>query len=207
LKTTSILSANGRHAVLNISLVIISFATCFGQAAKEQKFKAAIKEIVQAFSKQDSAKLAAFIKKETGVYQLYRPGVYDAFEHHKTLGFSDSVYPKNLFAGAKSIQLLPLQYATLPAWNCEKNAWSKKGLFTDTTKISHLLSASCKYRNKYVPDNIPNQRIQSFYKLENVSRRIVLNDKNATELVFYLSFLDGKWYLTIIDNVSSDCGA
>jgi hypothetical protein len=92
-------------------------------------------------------------------------------------------------------------------WDCDKEVWSKTGLFVDTTKTNHLLSKICKDRNKYRPDNIPNKTIQYFYDLENDSRRIVLNDKNGIELVFYLTYLNGKWVLTIIDNVSSDCSA
>ena len=88
-----------------------------------------------------------------------------------------------------------------------KESWSKKGCWTDTTKKSHLVSSICKTRNKLVPDHIPAKKINAYYTLENKSRRIVLVSDDELELIFFLSFIDGKWYLTVIDTVSSDCSA
>jgi len=174
---------------------------------KEQKFKTSIQKIITAFSKQDNVEIAKFINKEIGVYQLHRIGAFDDFTFYKTLNFSDNTYPSVLFRNAKGISILPLSYSKLPAWDCEKEVWGKKGLFVDTTKIDHLLSKICKNRNKFVPDNIPIKKIQLFYNLETKSRRVVLYDNNGIELIFYLSYLNRIWYLTIIDNVSSDCSA
>ena len=83
---------------------------------------------------------------------------------------------------------------------------TKKGLFVDTTKTSHLLSSICKSRNKLVPDNIEPKTITAYYQLEGLSRRVVLS-VNELELVFYVSYIKGKWYLTIVDHVTSDCSA
>jgi hypothetical protein len=180
---------------------------CFGQTTKEQAFTLTVNQIVIAFSKQDSAAIAKFVDKKIGLFQLDRVGVFDHYNHFATLSFSDTTYPQVLFRNSKGILLPSLKYAKLPTWDCEKEVWSKKGLFVDTTKTDHLLSKICEDRNKYVPDNIPNKTVQYFYDLENKSRRIVLFDSAKIELVFYLSYLNGKWVLTIIDNVSSDCSA
>jgi hypothetical protein len=178
---------------------------CYGQTTKEQAFETTVKQIVIAFSKQDSVTVAKFIDKKIGFYQLDVGGVFDHYNHFATLSFSDTTYPQVLFRNSKGIQLLSLKYAKLPTWDCDKEVWSKKGLFVDTTKTDHFLSKICKDRNKYVPDNIPDKTIQYFYDIENKSRRIVLFDENKIEIVFYLSYLNGKWFLTIIDNASSDC--
>jgi len=179
----------------------------FGQTTKEQKFNAAIQEIAIAFSMQDSAKISKYTSKEIGLYQLDRVGMYDHYNHFKTLTFSGTTYPKILFRNAKDIKLMALEYSSLPAWDCDKEVWSKKGLFVDTTKIDYLLSKICKSRNKFGPDTIPEKKTQFFYELETKSRRIVFYDNDGIELVFYMSYLNGNWYLTIVDNVSSDCSA
>lgn len=193
---------------MRLFTIIFSFlflnGFCFGQT-KEQKFKSTIEQIVSAFSRQDSLKLAQFINKEIGVYQLDRIGVFDHYNHFKSISFSKNTYPEVLFTESKNIKLIPLKYSTLPTFNCDKGNWSKTGLFADTTKTHHLLSTICKDRNKNVPDLIPEKTIRFFYDLENKSRRIVLNDNGGIELVFYLSYINNKWFLTIIDNVSSDC--
>lgn len=178
---------------------------CFGQTTKEQLFSSTVKQVVIAFSKQDSVTVAKFIDKKIGLYQLDRIGAFDHYNHFSTISFSDTTYPQVLFKQSKDIQLPSLQYAKLPTWNCDEAVWSKEGLFIDTTKTNHFLSKICKDRNKYIPDKISNKTIQYFYNLENRSRRIVLFDNNKIELVFYLSYLKGKWFLTIIDNASSDC--
>lgn len=178
----------------------------WSQSTKERQFRTTVENIVIAFSKQDSAAVSKFINKEVGVYHLDVAGVYQRYNHFTTLTFSDNRYPQSLLSQSKNIQLLPLRYADLPDWSCDSEAWSKKGLFVDTTRTDHFLSLICKSRNKSVPDNIPAKTIQYFYNLEKKSRRIVLCDSNGAELVFYLSFLNGKWFLTIIDNASSDCG-
>jgi hypothetical protein len=188
--------------IISFFLFLNSF--CFGQT-KEQKFKWTVEQIVSAFARQDSLKLTQLINKQIGVYHLDRIGVFDHYNHLKSISFSKTTYPKVLFNQSKNVRLLPLKYSTLPTFSCYKGAWSKKGLFVDTTKTDHLLSKICRDRNKNVPDSIPSKTIRLIYDLENKSRRIVLNDNSGAELVFYLSYINNKWFLTIIDNVSSDC--
>jgi hypothetical protein len=200
------LAATKVKAIITISIFLAYNNFCYGQALKEQKFSAAIKEVVQAFSRRDSGRLSKFIKKDIGVYQVDRIGVFDHYNHYKKLGFTDTTYSLALLTSSKGIKLLPLQYASLPTYDCGKEAWSKKGLFVDTTKTDHLLSEVSTFRNKHVPDNIPEQKIKFFFELETKSRRVVLYDHNGKELVFYLTYIGGNWFLTVIDNVTSDCG-
>ena len=177
----------------------------FGQTDKEEAFTKTVKQIIIAFSRQDSAGVAKYIHKKIGVYQLDRKGVFDDYNHFKAISFSDESYPQVLFTSSKNIQQLSLQYAKLPYWDCDREIWTKKGLFVDTTKIDHSLSQICKERNKGIPDHIPNKTINYFYELEKKSRRIVLFDYHKKGLVFYLSYTNGIWFLTIVDYASSDC--
>jgi hypothetical protein len=193
------------NKILKMMIFLAAFYLSDQTTTKEQQFKLTVQEIIDGFSKQDSIKVSAFINKRTGIYQLDRVGVFDHYNHFKTVTFSDNRYPAILFQNSKGIKRLRLLYASLPTYDCAKETWSKRGLFVDTTKTDHLLSQICNNRNKYRPDTISVKTIQSFYKLENKSRRIVLYDDNENELVFYLSFLSARWYLTIIDYVTSDC--
>jgi hypothetical protein len=164
-----------------------------------------VKQVVVAFSKHDSATIAKFINKKIGLYQLDKMGIFPHYNHFHTLSFSDPTYPQVLFKGAKGVKLLAFKYEKLPTWDCDKEVWSKKGLFVDTARTDHLLSEICKIRNKNKGTSIPKKTIWYFYDLENKSRRVVLVDHKGKELVFYLTYLNGKWFLTIVDNVSSDC--
>ncbi len=190
-----------------VLLTLFLHFSCIAQTTKEEQFKVTLHQLVIAFSKQESKIVAKYIDQKVGIYQLDRIGVYDHYNHLKTITFSDTTYPNILFKKCKNVKFLTLKYAQLPTWDCDKGVWSKKGLFVDTTKKDHILSNICKQRKKYIPENIPNKLIRFFYDLENESRRVVLFDNNGIELVIYLSYLDGKWYLTMVDNVSSDCSA
>ena len=78
-------------------------------------------------------------------------------------------------------------------------------MYCDPAVRNHLLSTTAKNLVKYDLEKIDSSKIQAFEELENKSHRIVLADENGGDLVFYLSFIDNKWFLTMIDRVSSDC--
>jgi hypothetical protein len=191
--------------VLFLSILINQIT--FAQSNKEQRFVQTVNTLVKAFSMQDSATVAKFIHPEKGVLLLFRQGVFDNLTELNTISFHDEGFPQVLFTQCKGIKALPLKYATLPKFNCENTRWNKKGLFVDTKKTDHLVSSICKTRNKLVPDNIPISTIQQYYKLELMSRRIVLTGNEYDNLIFYLSYIDGRWYLTIFDEVTCDCSA
>jgi hypothetical protein len=118
-----------------------------------------------------------------------------------TLGFSDTTYPNAPFYD--DVKLTALKYSKLPTFDCEK--WTKTGTFVDTTRIDHLLAKIAKNLNKEFKGRVPTTKINQFHNLENKSRRIVIADNDWNELIIYLSFINNKWVLTIIDKVTCDC--
>ena len=173
----------------------------FGQASKEKAFVATLTHIVTALANRDSATLSKYIDKNTGVYILSRPGIMDSYSHYPRIGFSDTTYPNVPFYD--KVRLTKLKYAKLPTFDCEK--WTKTGTFVDTTIIDHLLSKIAKNLNKEIKGAVPSTKINTYYKLENKSRRVVIADNDGGELIIYLSFINNKWALTIIDKVTCDC--
>jgi len=188
-----------RHSIITIA-TLFSATITFGQSSKEQDFVLTLKKIVTALSSRDSVILSRFIDKKTGVFILNRIGIFNTYEHFATLGFSDTTYPNAPFYDY--VKFTPLKYSTLPKFNCEK--WTKTGTFVDTTRIDHLLSKIAKDPNREFK-KVPTKTINELYKLENKSRRVVIADKNWNELIIYLSFINNKWVLTIIDKVTCDC--
>lgn len=196
-----------KKTTLVLFLSILINQITFAQSNKEQRFVQTVNALVKAFSIQDSATVAKYIHPKRGVLLLFRQGVFDNLTELNTISFHDEGFPQVIFTQCKGIKALPLKYAPLPKFNCENTRWTKKGLFVDTKKTDHLASTICKTRNKLVPDNIPISTIQQYYKLELMSRRIVLTGKEYDNLIFYLSYIDGRWYLTIFDEVTCDCSA
>jgi len=191
--------------ILRPSLIIIStfFLTILsiGQSSKEQDFVWALKKVVRALSKRDPVTLSRYIDKKTEVYILNRTGVVDTYKHFSTLGFSDTTYPNAPFYD--SVKLSRLKYSRLPTFDCEK--WTKTGTFVDTTRTDHLLSKIAKSLSRAFRGRVSIKKITEFYNLENKSRRIVIADNNSNELIIYLSFINNKWVLTIIDKATCDC--
>ena len=154
-----------------------------------------------ALSKRDSVTLAKYVDKHIGIYILNRIGVIDTYKHSATLGFTDATYPNVPFYD--SVRLTTLKYSSLPTYNCEK--WTKNGTFVDTTRTDHLLSIITRGLNKEIKEKVSAKKINAYYNLENKSRRIVIADKGGNELIIYLSFINSKWVLTIIDKATCDC--
>lgn len=175
------------------------------QSAKEKDFVSTVNDLVKAFSLQDSARVARYIHKPTGVYLLFRQGVFDNIMELNSISFSDESFPQVMFKEAKGIKALPLKFSPLPKFNCDQSTWSKQGLFANPKQADHLASTICKTRNKLVPDNIPTTKITKLYNLELKSRRVVLTGKEYQSLIFYVSYINGKWYLTMVDHVTCDC--
>ena len=155
-----------------------------------------------ALSQRDSLTLSKYVDKKTGVYILNRIGVFDTYEHFSSIGFSDTTYPNTPFYDR--VKLTTLKYSKLPTFDCGKEKWTKTGTFVDTTRTDHLLSKIAKDPNREFK-NVSTKTFNEFYKLENKSRRVVLADNNWNELIIYLSLINNKWVLTIIDKVTCDC--
>ena len=192
---------------MNAKTILISLLLfCYhefvtAQSSKENDFKIAANAIVQKLAKRDSVGLLKYIDKNTGVYILFRIGVQDDYKKYSRIGFSDSNYPKAPFYDG--IRMSRLNYENLPSYDCNK--WSKTGVFVDTNRIDRLLSKTARRLNLYRKKNIPQKTIESLMDLESKSRRIVIADNKGNELIFYLTFLNNKWYLTIIDKLTTDC--
>ena len=186
---------------INLLVAAICSTPSFGQSSKEIQFSSTLKTVVIALKNRDSLTLSKYIAKKTGVYILHVIGVFQTYKQFNTLGFSDTTYPNAPFYD--HVRLTRLQYSTLPTFDCEK--WSKDGTFVDTTRTNHLLSKIAKEINLQSKRKISPKTINYFYKLENASRRVVITGTIGSELILYLTYINGKWMLTIIDKATCDC--
>ena len=181
--------------------MLLAVVSSHGQASKNQEFSRALTNIVTALASRDSATLSKYTDKNTGIYIINRIGITDSYKHYTTLGFTDTTYPNVPFYD--DIKLTPLRYEKLPEYDCE--TWTKTGTFVDTTQTDHLLSETAKYLKKEFDEKISDKTISGFYELENKSRRVVIAENDGNELIIYMSYINKKWVLIIIDKVTADC--
>lgn len=183
-------------------LILIPFVKI---QAQSDNLENSIIELIKAFDSKDSDKINQYIHPDYGLIVLFRRGVMDEFEKTDKIDYKNPV-PEYLPYFPFKLDL-KIKYQTLPTYDCGSEKWNKTGLYCDTTKRDNLLSKTALNLNEYRDENIPNEIIQDFKSIESKSHRIVLIDNEGGELIFYITLIDNKWYLTILDRVSSDCSA
>ena len=185
-------------------LIGLSFFSCSAQTESENLENSIIK-VVKAFQEKDELTLNQLISKEKGLITLFRRGVFDQYKKTDKIDFKNPV-PEYLPFFDFSTDF-KVTFENLPTFDCDDAKWSKAGIYCDTINTDNLLSNTAKNLKKYRNNNISPKEIKTFEQIEMNSHRIVLSDKNDGELIFYLTLINKKWHLTIIDRVSSDCSA
>jgi hypothetical protein len=193
--------------ILSICFILQLFSVFLvaGQSQKEQLFKKTLNEVVSLLIEKDTLKIMKYFDRNTGVFVITRPGVYDTYSNFDALNFSEQFYP--VIYVSPDIKASPLKYGALPEYSCDNDRWSKIGCYVDTTKTDHLLSNTAKSLVQYLELEISEKTIAEFVELEMKSRRVVIVSSAGNSLVLYLSYIKNKWYLTIIDQVTGDCSA
>ena len=186
-----------------LTSIILFSAESFCQTDNE--LENTICSILTAYSEKDTATLNSFINEETGLYVLFRRGVFDEIEKTMQIDFDKPV--PEYFPYFEFEKFGKIQYEALPQFDLDSETWNKFGLFVDTTYVDNLLSKTAKNLVEYRGDNIEASLIRQFEEIESKSFRIILVDQNGGEFIFYLTKLNDKWVLTIIDRVSSDTSA
>ena len=173
------------------------------QNTKDPAPEQAIVKVIKAFKEKDAATLNKMISPETGVTVFFRNGVFNQYEKTYTIDFENPV--PHYYAYPDFSTDYKVQFKSLPTYSCDTNAWSKTGIYVDTTKTDHFPSNALKSLKKYAEIDIPESEISAFEALEEKSHRVVLADDEGNDLMFYITLIDHKWYLTFLDRVSSDC--
>jgi hypothetical protein len=188
--------------VISIFLAAICPLLAISQDAKEEQFKTALNDIVSKIISKDSAGLAPFIDKKTGIYLVYRIGVQDTYSHYSTIGFKDSSYPRILFSTTALTGNQPLKYGRLPEY--ARGKWNKKGAYTDTKLRHQLLTKTALSMKRNEICEISQSELSEMTEVEAKSRRVVIVENDSRYLCLYLMYIGNKWMLTIFDALTGD---
>lgn len=193
------------------SLIIIAFSS-FAQtktSKKEADFVTTCKGVVSSIYNNDIKKLNTYIHPKYGLYTLYVPGVSTRFinekkivlgsplDNHLGMTSNDMPIKKSDFIKNR------LKYGKLPDWRWtgDEGAWSKTGFFADSIKKYKPLTEIANFwlsNNEYSPEySKKNLRIVKF--IEAQCRKIVFAPSKEDGLIFYMIYINGKWYLAIFD--------
>lgn len=142
-----------------------------------------------------------------GLYLVYRPGAMDTYHPMKKL---DNEYPYRLEdhpVNATGLKRYPLAYGKLPVFNCDNNTWNKRGFYADTLKRFSPVSQIVAFRKQYEELEITKSEMNAIRLIEKGSRKVIYTGRSGDGIIFYLYHSKGKWFLSIIDIVTTDCSA
>jgi len=195
----------------HIATAVLAIATClaFGQDKKsETEFKKTCVALADAFTKKNVAEINKYINPKTGVFIISRPGAMDVFTNEKKLDAKNPFAFPYPYSDTIHLKKYPLKYDSAPKYDCGTEKWNKNGFVADSSTKFNRISDIMGFRIKYEEANYSKEEISKINAAEKINRKIVFTEiAKKHGLVFYLSFLNGKWYLTIVDTVASNCGA
>lgn len=196
------------------------------QNKKERAFQKAVFGIVNAYNKKDTRAINQYIHKQTPVFVLGTIGAANVWRRTDKLCLDSACTEEdpNALTYAKIMKgqrfkKLPgkIDRARSPVFNCE--TVFRAGLYHMLNR-SHLTSATINNYIRHAADitGAPltgeehirlEKELEKAATLERTMRVIVLGTREkafwGNTFIFGLNYIDGKWYLTLIDFLSNDC--
>jgi hypothetical protein len=214
----------------NLITIILGLFILFGCASTQgqnKNLEEVIQEIVKTYSDKDTNKLNQYIHKSEGLFVMTTIGTNTVWQNvdeiclekvclnefpDRNLGSPYQFFLESYTYGNKNLN--EIEYTDNPYFECEKV--EKQGIFVAAKNNYHALSDAIHiYRENFLNINGPTEGIDKIYQelddlkievknIEKNSHRVVVNSEKGT-FIFYITNLDGKWYLSIIDFASIDC--
>ncbi len=213
----------------NLLLIIVTsilFSGCGSLQGQNKEVEQFVKKVVQTYNDKNSDKFNQLINKNAGLTLITTIGPNNSWlkmqkvcldkkclDHQSSE--SAGIPYQSLLEEYKTgdLNLNAIEFTEKSYFECDKI--EKQGIFVSSENKFHALSESVhfflenspkilgeelepKKKNELIKD------IGKFKKLETKSRRVTVNSKDGT-FIFYMTLIEGKWYLTVIDFASMDC--
>jgi len=189
----------------------------------QSDFEQTVHQILKLYNEKNQEALSKLIHQKVGLYFLYRPGTVDYWQNVKSICFNSkclddlniSEWEKKSLQSQKVNLSDKLQKTNQEIVGCESIL--KNGFFIEEGTKDQLLSETIKRYGIAFDSDLDSQKkkdlnatLEKVKKWEAKSKRIVLaqnksESSNGEAFVFYVTEIDGKWYLSIIDFISFDC--
>ncbi|KPE49013.1 hypothetical protein [Chryseobacterium indologenes] len=212
--------------LLLILFTSILFSGCGSLQGQNKDVEQFVKKVVETYNEKDSDKFNQFIDKNTGLTLITTTGSNNTWLKVQKVCLDKKCLDngtaepagipyQSLLEEYKTgdLNLNTIEFTEKSFFECEKI--EKQGIFVASENKFHALSESinfflenspkilgeeldAKKKNELVKD------IGKFRKIEAKSRRVTVNSKDGT-FIFYITNINGKWYLTVIDFASMDC--
>lgn len=176
------------------------------QENPETEFRKTCSEITNAFAKKSITALNKYINPHTGVFIISRPGAIDAFTHEKKLNGKKPFAIEYPYKDTSAVKKHLVKYGKAPKFNCRTMNWDQEGLVADSSAKFSRLSEIMNFREKNEGAKYSDEEKTQINTIEKHLRKIVFTEiAHNRGLVFYMSYINGKWYLSIIDTAEGSC--
>ncbi len=194
--------------IISAALLITNYFAFSQNKKTEAAFRKTCSEIANAFAKKNIKSINKYINPQTGLYVVARPGAIDDFTNQKKLDTKNPFKISYPYKDTSSVKKHFVKYGAAPKFDCGSMAWNNTGFVADSSAKFKRISDIMNFRIKNEGVKYSMEDFDKINTTENVNRKVVFTEiAKKHGLVFYLSFINGKWYLTIIDTVASNCGA
>ncbi len=183
--------------ILSVLLALLPVASRAQKADKS--LERAILKTIKAYQNKDEVTLNGLIRTDFGLAFLYRRGVCDNLSVVDNISFGDPVpeylpFDCDIAVGAR------IHFEALPLFSCDNERWNKpSGIYCDTTRTDTTLSTVAKNENEYLDAGWSADQIRRFEEIEGKSHKVIVIGRKQDVFIFYLTFIDNAWRLTVID--------
>jgi hypothetical protein len=203
------------HFLLLITILYGCFNISYAQKAStpknEQQFMNTCKKIAQALINKDLETVNLYVNPSIGVYAIYMPGANPGYLHlSEVVANAMSFSLEAAYRGSTFPKNSTMKFDNHIKFDCS-NGWNKKGSFIDVSNKHKPLSEIDLFWEKDAKDNnyesTKNSNADSvgINKIEKKLRKVIFTNVGCCGMVFYMSFINNKWYLTIIDQAETNC--
>jgi hypothetical protein len=176
-------------------------------AVNQNSLEDVIIKTIRAYQTQNEKTLNKLILKNFGIAFVYRRGIMDEFSISNEISFDEPVPEYLPFDYNIIITDYKIHFGKLPVFSCDTEKWNKPdGIYCDTKNTDKTLSNIAKFRNENFESNYSDREIKNFEEIEKKCYKVIVIGKEGNEFIFSLTFLENKWYLTIIDRFEA-CSA
>ncbi len=189
----------------SLSIALSSTASCEPNVQKNE-IESVIVDILRLASQDDIKAInAKYVNKEFGIFDIYRIGAQDDFEILDALPLKGKDWPHmpygDIFNVENNRKKMREEYVE---FDCGDFVFLKSGTFYSKELRYPLISPIVRFHTKYDAQTYDDALLKKIEFLESNSIRVV---DTSSDFIFYITKIDDRWYITIIDRVTTDCSA
>lgn len=167
---------------------------------KDAAMRETITGIIKAYQTRDEKTLNSYVYKNYGIIFLFRRGAFDNITKMAKISFQEPM-PEYFPYETDLVTDYKISDTELPEFSCATERWNKPpGIYVDSKTTGANFSTIAKNENELIQENSwPEEDLRFFREVESKSHEVIVLDKNYVTFVFYIAYIDGRWYLTAID--------